>query len=86
MVLRLIFTTEVVVKMFAYMNHGKRGGFRRLDSFRHDNRVDVMAPFTPEGLLILRVLRLFRVLKEFNSLPQLQMIVNGLIDAWRHGS
>ena len=38
-------------------------------------------PNTPEGLLILRVLRLFRVLKEFNSLPQLQMIVNGLIDA-----
>eukprot|EP01043_Picozoa_sp_COSAG02_P028175 COSAG02_NODE_1696_length_11261_cov_132.993639_7_plen_1022_part_00 len=83
MVLLLIFTAEVVVKMFAYLNPWQQWSWFSDAWTLFDSTIVLMSwlPITPQGLLILRVLRLFRVLKEFNSLPQLQMIVNGLIDA-----
>ena len=81
--LRLIFTAEVVVKALAYLNPWQEWMWFRDAWTLFDTIIVLMSwfPFTPKGLLILRILRLFRVLKEFNSLPQLQMIVNGLIDA-----
>ena len=84
MALRLIFTAEVIVKMVGYLNPWQEWAWFSDFWTLFDAIIVLMSwlPFTPEGLLILRVLRLFRVLKEFNSLPQLQMIVNGLMDAF----
>ena len=81
--LRLIFTCEVVLKVVAFLNPWQEWSWFTDPWTLFDAAIVMMSwlPFTPQGLLLLRVLRLFRVLKEFNSLPQLQMIVNGLIDA-----
>lgn len=81
--LRLIFTWEVIVKILANLNPWQHWSWFKDVWTLFDTAIVILSwlPFTPQGLLILRVLRLFRVLKEFNSLPQLQMIVNGLIDA-----
>lgn len=81
--LRLIFTAEVVLKALAFLNPWQKWMWFTDMWTLFDTTIVLMSwfPFTPKGLLILRVLRLFRVLKEFNSLPQLQMIVNGLFDA-----
>lgn len=81
--LLFVFTFEVILKIVAFMNPWQEWSWFYDPWTAFDTIIVVMShiPFTPKGLLILRVLRLFRVLKEFNSLPQLQMIVNGLIDA-----
>eukprot|EP01043_Picozoa_sp_COSAG02_P009093 COSAG02_NODE_303_length_25213_cov_126.386199_16_plen_1132_part_00 len=81
--LRLIFTAEVIVKMLANLNPWQEWAWISDFWTLFDAIIVLMSwlPFTPEGLLMLRVLRLFRVLQEFNSLPQLKMIVNGLMDA-----
>ena len=82
-ILLSVFTFEVLLKICAFMNPWQEWAWFYDPWTAFDTAIVVMShvPFTPDGLLILRVLRLFRVLKEFNSLPQLQMIVNGLIDA-----
>ena len=79
----LIFSAEVVLKIVALLNPWQDWVWFTDFWTIFDTVIVILCwiPTTPPSVLVFRVLRLFRVLKEFNSLPQLKMIVHGLMDA-----
>jgi hypothetical protein len=84
LVILCLYTAEVVLKIVAYLNPWQNWRWIRSAWDIFDcavviiGWVPVLLNIDVRGAAILRVLRLMRVLKEFKSLPQLQMIIHGL--------
>jgi CRP-like cAMP-binding protein len=78
-----IFTTEVVLKFIATCNSWQSWHFLTDAWTQFDTVIVILCwiPFAGPGVAVARMLRLVRIMKEFKSMPQLQMIINGLADA-----
>ncbi|GAL17497.1 hypothetical protein JCM19235_6046 [Vibrio maritimus] len=76
----LFFLVEIVIKFFSYRN--------KLDFFKSGwNLFDAaivigsLIPAAGQGILIARLLRVFRVLRLVSAIPQLKLLINALIKA-----
>ncbi|MGR5500223.1 ion transporter [Vibrio sp. DNB22_10_4] len=76
----LFFLVEIVIKFFSYQN--------KLDFFKSgwnlfDTAIVIgsLIPTAGQGILIARLLRVFRVLRLVSAVPQLKLLINALIKA-----
>ncbi len=76
----LFFLVEIIIKFFSYKN--------KLDFFRSGwNLFDMvivigsLLPSAGQGILIARLLRVFRVLRLVSAVPQLKLLINALFKA-----
>lgn len=76
----LFFLVEIVIKFFSYRNKLNffKSGWNLFDAAIV---IGSLIPAAGQGILIARLLRVFRVLRLVSAIPQLKLLINALIKA-----
>lgn len=76
----LFFLVEIIIKFFSYQNKSDffRSGWNWFDAIIV---IGSLMPSAGQGVLIARLLRVFRVLRLVSAIPQLKLLINALFKA-----